>query len=71
MKLLITGATGLIGSSIVKEAIKNDIEVNFLTTQKEKLNNLEVAKGFYWNPKKEEILDPRTNLIIYYSMLRV
>ena len=55
MKLLITGATGLIGSSIVKEAIKNDIEVNFLTTQKEKLNNLEVAKGFYWNPKKEEI----------------
>ena len=55
MKILITGATGLIGSQLVKDCLKNKIIVNFLTTQKSKLNYFENATGFYWNPKTKEI----------------
>jgi len=55
MKILITGATGLIGSQIVKDCIKNDIKVNFLTTSKSKIYSLSGCKGFYWNPKENEI----------------
>ena len=34
MKVLITGATGLIGSQIIKDALNQGIEVNFLTTKR-------------------------------------
>ena len=37
MKFLITGATGLIGSSILKQAIKNNNKVNYLTTRRKNL----------------------------------
>ena len=55
MKFLITGATGLIGSSILKQAIKNNNKVNYLTTRRKKLNSIPGANGFYWQPKKQEI----------------
>ena len=55
MKLLVTGATGLIGSSVVEQALKNNMEVHYLTTQKNKLNTISGAKGFYWHPKNQEI----------------
>ncbi|MFD1064047.1 TIGR01777 family oxidoreductase [Winogradskyella litorisediminis] len=55
MKVLITGATGLIGSEIVKVCHANNISVNYLTTSKSKLENQENYKGFYWNPQKNEI----------------
>ncbi len=54
-KVLITGATGLIGSELVKQCHKEGISVNYLTTSKEKIQNTPNFKGFYWNPQKGEI----------------
>jgi len=55
MKLLITGATGLVGKELVKRALNQGMEIHFLTTQQSKLNSIVVAKGFYWNPSLQEI----------------
>lgn len=54
-KVLITGATGLVGSELVKQFHQDGIAVNYLTTSKEKIENTDKYKGFYWNPKKDEI----------------
>ena len=55
MKILITGATGLVGMHLVKHFIAIGYEVNFLTTQQSKLNNYPNCKGFLWNIKNKEI----------------
>lgn len=55
MKLLITGATGLIGSNLVDRCLNQDIEVHYLTTSKQKLDSESPAKGFFWNPENGEI----------------
>ena len=55
MKVLITGATGLIGSRIVKDCLEGDIKVNFLTTRKNKIEGIPGCCGFYWNPQKNII----------------
>ncbi|NNC50777.1 MAG: TIGR01777 family protein [Flaviramulus sp.] len=55
MRVLITGATGLIGGEIVKLCHKKKIKVNYLTTSKSKIEVDENYKGFYWNPEKNEI----------------
>ena len=52
-----TGATGLVGTAILQHCQSRNIAVNYLTTRKEKLNSIEHARGFYWNPE-EGILDP-------------
>jgi len=51
MKVLITGATGLIGQEIVKQCHENNIHVHYLTTSKLKLENKKGYRGFLWNPK--------------------
>jgi uncharacterized protein len=51
MKVLITGATGLIGKEIVSYCHTYDIAVHYLSTSKEKLKDQPNYKGFYWNPK--------------------
>ena len=53
MKVLITGATGLIGSRIVKDCLERDIKVNFLTTRKNKIDGIPGCCGFYWDPQKK------------------
>lgn len=55
MKVLITGATGLIGSELVDLLLKNGIEVHYLSTSKSKLVSQSNYKGFYWNPNSGEI----------------
>lgn len=55
MKVLITGATGLIGKEIVKQCHEHNIHVNYLTTSKDKISKEEHYKGFYWNVAKKEI----------------
>jgi len=54
-RVLITGATGLIGKEIVKVCHEQDIIVHYLTTSKSKLSTTDNYKGFYWNPDKKEI----------------
>ncbi|WP_281542669.1 TIGR01777 family oxidoreductase [Maribacter aestuarii] len=55
MKVLITGATGLIGSELVSHCHRKGYDVNYLTTSKEKIVSEPHYKGFYWNPDKKEI----------------
>ncbi|MFI2744401.1 TIGR01777 family oxidoreductase [Zhouia sp. PK063] len=55
MKILITGATGLVGSEIVKVCKAENIQVNYLTTRKSKIQHTENYQGFYWNPQKRNI----------------
>jgi len=53
VKVLITGATGLVGQEIVKVCHNKGIAVHYLTTSKSKLSNTEDYKGFYWNPSED------------------
>ncbi len=55
MRVLITGATGLIGKEIVKVCHGKGIQINYLTTSRSKISNTPNYKGFYWNPKKNDI----------------
>ena len=55
MKILISGATGLVGRNLTNLCLKSGAEVHFLTTNKEKLNGINGASGFYWDPGKGEI----------------
>jgi len=57
MKVLITGATGLVGTELVSLLLKNGLHVNYLTTSKDKIQNEEKYNGFLWNPEKGEIDD--------------
>lgn len=55
MKVLITGATGLIGSKLVELCHENGINVNYFTTSREKIEDKPNYKGFYWDPDNDEI----------------
>ncbi|PKV52348.1 hypothetical protein ATE84_4460 [Aquimarina sp. MAR_2010_214] len=55
MKVLITGATGLVGQEIVNLCHQSEIEVNYLTTSKDKLSSRVNYTGYFWDPKKGEI----------------
>ena len=55
MRILITGATGLIGSEIVRQCQDRNIAVNYLTTSKAKIATKVDYHGFYWNPASGEI----------------
>ncbi|MGI0107919.1 TIGR01777 family oxidoreductase [Salinimicrobium sp. WS361] len=55
MRILITGATGLVGSEITRLCREKGINVNFLTTSKGKIEKSEAYRGYYWNPSTGEI----------------
>ena len=55
MKILITGATGLIGSALADACIKEGHQVNYLTTRESAIVTEKNKKGFLWNPTKREI----------------
>jgi len=55
MKILISGATGLVGREIINQCQLKGYLVHYLTTDKEKIKTNPVLKGFYWNPKIQEI----------------
>mmetsp|Transcript_50484 Transcript_50484/g.124091 ORF Transcript_50484/g.124091 Transcript_50484/m.124091 type:complete len:303 (-) Transcript_50484:676-1584(-) len=55
MKVLIAGATGLIGKELVRQCQEEGIHVHYLTTRKEQLGSLPFGKGFLWNPHSGEI----------------
>lgn len=51
MKVLITGATGLVGKEVVDLLLQNGIKINYLTTSKNKIKYQPNYSGFYWNPE--------------------
>ena len=55
MKVLITGATGMIGNKVVKLCHKAGFKIHYLTTSKRKIVSKENYQGYYWNPSKGEI----------------
>lgn len=55
MKILITGATGLIGTELVKLLLLKNHSVNYLTTVKSKIEYQPNYQGFYWNPQEGKI----------------
>ena len=52
MKVLITGATGLIGNELVSLLLQNGVSIHYLTTSQKKIENELNYKGFYWNPEQ-------------------
>lgn len=50
MKVLITGATGLVGNELVTLLLQNGVSIHYLTTSKKKIEDESHYKGFYWNP---------------------
>lgn len=55
MRVLITGATGLIGKEITRLCQLRGMGVNYLTTSRSKIRKEQNYHGFYWNPAKGEI----------------
>ena len=55
MKILITGATGLIGQKLVTYLVSQGHEINYLTTSKSKIKFSNSIQGFYWNLKSNYI----------------
>jgi len=51
MKILITGATGLVGNALTELLLQNGIKVNYLTTSKNKIQYHPNYQGFYWDPE--------------------
>lgn len=52
MKILITGATGLIGNELVSLLLQNGETIHYLSTSKKKIESQSNYKGFYWNPNQ-------------------
>lgn len=55
MKILITGATGLIGSELVPALQSFGHQIHYLTTSPTKKKYFTDAQSFLWNPQKNEI----------------
>lgn len=55
MRILITGATGLVGTHITRLCREKGFDVNYLTTSKDKIKKLPDYKGFFWNPDQGAI----------------
>jgi uncharacterized protein len=55
MKVLISGATGLVGNDLVQLLLKAGYHIHYLTTSRDKIKNKQNYTGFYWNPEKGEI----------------
>lgn len=55
MKVLITGATGLIGQHLTAQLHEANIDVHYLTTSRNKIEQQPNYKGFFWDAKTKEI----------------
>jgi uncharacterized protein (TIGR01777 family) len=57
-RILMTGATGLVGTALTAQLRAAGVSVNYLTTRSSAIENMSDYKGFLWNPAKGE-LDPK------------
>lgn len=55
MRVLITGATGFIGSALCDELLRKKYQVNYLTMSTDELTETSNICSFLWNPSKNEI----------------
>jgi len=55
MKILITGATGLVGTELTTLLLQKGIHVHYLTTSAKKIVTEPNYTGFLWNPQKGTI----------------
>lgn len=55
MKILVTGATGFIGTALCTHLLKHNHSVHYLVTDASDIKDKENYKGFLWNPEKNEI----------------
>ncbi|WP_296147622.1 TIGR01777 family oxidoreductase [uncultured Flavobacterium sp.] len=55
MKILITGATGLIGSELVSLLLQNGVSIHYLARSKKEVKNEPNYQGFLWNPEQGKI----------------
>ena len=55
MRVLITGATGLVGQQLVKYLLAQGHNVHYLTTRKSAIKEEANYKGFYWNIKEDSL----------------
>src|SRR5690606_14633195 len=55
MKVLVTGATGFIGTALCSHLFKNNHSVHYLVTDAADIKDKDNYKGFLWNPEKKEI----------------
>jgi len=55
MKVLITGATGLIGAELVSLLLQNGISIHYLARSKKEIKDEPNYKGFLWNPEQGKI----------------
>lgn len=55
MKILVTGATGFIGTALCSHLLKHNHSVHYLVTNAKDIKDTENYKGFLWNPEKNEI----------------
>lgn len=52
MRILITGATGLVGSELISLLLQNNISIHYLTITREKDKDQPNCTGFFWNPEQ-------------------
>lgn len=52
MKILITGASGLIGTELVSLLLQNGISIHYLARSKKEIKDEPNYKGFLWNPER-------------------
>lgn len=57
MKILITGATGLVGTALTDQLRQGGTQVHYLTTRKSQIRSEPDFRGFYWDPARN-IIDP-------------
>lgn len=55
MKILITGATGLIGTELVSLLLQNGISIHYLARNKKEIKDEANYHGFLWNPEQGKI----------------
>lgn len=55
MKILITGATGLIGTELVSLLLQNGISIHYLARKKNEIKDEANYHGFLWNPEQGKI----------------
>lgn len=55
LKVLITGATGLVGKALVAQLRERGDSVHYLTTSRDKIRDEADYKGFFWDPSQDQI----------------